>query len=346
MNNTFQITFLQSNNVSNYFHCPLNDACIYAGINSFDQGLSNMIFSASLIPFILYYIYMTLKLSSLKRDIFTVAMISLTILIICSLLCSLGEYLDYILFCSSDLLYNILYFIPLLFTIIIIYLFDYILCKGLSFSQGHNDSIKVEIEKKIYYIIYAKLPFLVLYVIIFVISFINFKIELINDVFNFAYAFYSIIYLFLYCIFLLFNLNFVEEVIKNRSHETYNKIHSQMFKIKTILGIHFFTRIIWETSLNVVGAFIGNNQTWYNKLSTYCITYGCIWHLLIIYIYKILIDLDIYVVFGLFIQQFVSTHHEMESIIDHQKDKFEDKLYKNDSFSSISLEELIKDEIK
>ena len=299
------------NNNTNYFGCPINSLLNFSGVYTKFQGETSLFFGILIIPFSFYYAYILIKLFNIYKDAFTWALISFSILILIVEILLVLIYFNFIFYCSNEIIYYLLMSFPLILATIVIFLFDYLICIILKTIFKLNRRLKYDLQGRINLIYIIKLPLIIIYSAQFIpiIITINFQIEL--DIVNKFYAIFSILYSFFYCIGLVINMNYFQQIIEANKSSIYHQIRTLMIITKVVLTLHFCIRLLYLISVTFWSLFISYN-TWLDNLTDYCNQKGCIWSILFFFLERTFTILTIVIVFGIDINQFIILYKTKE----------------------------------
>ena len=306
------------NSNSTYFDCNATAAILSNGVNTLLQGLTDIFFGVILIPLLCYYCYLTFHILQIKRRKMKYLMISFTLLLLTFILIKIFLFFDFSLFCTSDSIYSLFYYIPINLISIVIFMFDYIMCKGLLDScqldenqDENNNEARTSLKKNINIIFIFKLPLLILFVLYFLVGYLFLDFHRNKSSISYRIFFgWTILYTFLYCFFIINTLSLIESILKKKSIIS-RTIHNQIVIIKIIMIIHATYRCFYYISDSFIPEILGK-QSFTIKIKNECFYKGCIWIMLIYFANFLFLELDIYTIFGLFISQFIYIPNDEE----------------------------------
>ena len=316
------------------FGCNKDSAMIANGVDTLSQGLINIIFGMLLIPFFIYFCYLCYHILKMRKKSMKFPLMFITFLFLIFIIIRIFIFWDYSFYCSSDALYNVFYSIPLYFLAINIFLFEYIISNGLldsySFSfnenEGHQtEAIKDSIDEKIQDVMMLKLPLLIFYICYFifcyfVMGFHSHKHSIVYE----SFLVCTIIYTIIYSVFLLFTLIFFEKILIDTKSIT-TKIHNQILFGKIIILIHCSYRSAFMLANDLIPDIL-EVKSFTVIIKEYCFNEGCIWIMLIDFLNFIVMELDVYIIFCIFISQFIFEPPNEKKIVSKDNSKLAENL--------------------
>jgi len=294
-----------------FFGCELNQGLEVAGIFTELQGNVSIFFAISLTPFMGYFIYHLSLSISRSKNMYSISIMILSLLIISSLICRIYGYFNFVMFCSSFEFEVIMNFIPVLFTAIIIYCFDFFIIKITHNILTSNNENTNEIEKLKNEFFVIKLPALIFFSFSYFLLYIIFGRLFFKGFINDLYYSLEIAYVCFYSYLLIYDINYLQKIVIQISDEENKVLKKEIKVLKIIICLHFIGTLLWCLFFVVIPDLFGISS-YIMQLTSYCISEGCVWHLLITYFYRIITEILIYMIFGIFTKQFIDLEIEYE----------------------------------
>ena len=124
------------------------------------------------------------------------------------------------------------------------------------------------------------------------------------------------------------SMNFWGFVIRSRQPNSYQQVYNQLLFTKIAILSHFSVSILWIASIQLYYIFT-QQDGWFDNITNYCFSHGCIWPMILIFIYHFFVYYLLFFAIGIFINQFANLGLSLE------KNLIEDQMINR----SVSIEE-------